>query len=725
MENENTSSKSIFNNLKNDIISDNYYMENDKKVDQKLIFDKWQCCDFEVKNHLYINNLANADNLLKNDIDKWFEFYLKTCSSGVGMVFTEGIFDGKLSFNKGNYLIFHSENNGLVNQFKEFNRNVHAFGTKLFLTIKPMAGRGIKSYRHNYSYSPSFNRSYSDSNYLCARISDGTLNEVVDIYKEIALFAKKSNFDGVMIDATLFNILGEMTSNEFNRRVFGYYSENNELLLKIIKTISENAGEYPIFIKISPCSFIKEIYGENTKRIQSLKKINTENKEKNFIDLLTELVKTGTDGFIFDFGTYETEFFSSFTEFEGHNLFLKFYSDIKESLVKLNVKNKYGQDVYLFYKDNCKIDADILNAIKTNTINSIDLTRNYYSDTEFLSDKKMQKVNNICIKCCYCNDFSDKYRRIKCAINPIISGYNLKPATKKEIRPVAIIGAGVAGIVSAIVLAERGFKVDLYEQNKEINTLGKDCCVYDFDIKTLSLMQLFEQKLRSFAENGKINIFTNTKFLPKKEMFNGYSSIIIATGFNERFLNVTGAVLKNVKSIYEVLHDKKEISGKNTITILAKSELSFKLAMYLLKQKKKVNIIIPSANIFSKMPNAKVTYYAYALRKLRAKVFMFAKVKKIEEDAVDLIVNNNLEKIDYLNVILNSNSKIKYSFLPEAKSIDSDIFIYEPDLYPNNKLYYELIKNDYYGELFLVGNALEVGGLADDIHSAFFVANNI
>ena len=70
-------------------------------------------------------------------------------------------------------------------------------------------------------------------------------------------------------------------------------------------------------------------------------------------------------------------------------------------------------------------------------------------------------------------------------------------------------------------------------------------------------------------------------------------------------------------------------------------------------------------------------------------------------------------------------SKKKYSYLVELKTIDATLFIYEPELSPNNKLYYDLIKNKFKGQVYLIGDALEIGDLDHAVKTGFFVGNNI
>ena len=104
---------------------------------------------------------------------------------------------------------------------------------------------------------------------------------------------------------------------------------------------------------------------------------------------------------------------------------------------------------------------------------------------------------------------------------------------------------------------------------------------------------------------------------------------------------------------------------------------------------------------------------------------VYAKFKRLNFQYKLLKICNKLESYDIASIILNLTSKIEYTFLAEAKNIDCDLFVYEPELYSNNRLYYDLVKSGFDGELFMVGSALEIGSLSNDIHSAFFVSNNI
>ena len=105
-------------------------------------------------------------------------------------------------------------------------------------------------------------------------------------------------------------------------------------------------------------------------------------------------------------------------------------------------------------------------------------------------------------------------------------------------------------------------------------------------------------------------------------------------------------------------------------------------------------------------------------------IFVETRIKKINEDNIDVFVNKNFCG-DYVSHIYNYLSNQTFKVLMVAKNLDCDLFVYEPELVPNNKLYYDIVQAGYKGELYLIGQALESGDLANDIESGQFVGKNI
>ena len=519
--------------------------------------------------------------------------------------------------------------------------------------------------------------------------------------------------------------MGEFSSGEFNKRKFGYFSELIDLPLKIVTNITKDNKNINIIYRFTLDSILNLIYGKNKNKINTIKSIPKKARTINVLNFLTSLVNAGVDGFIFEFGTLETEFFSVFNQFQRENLYEKIIYDIRKYFNENSIKNKFDMPVTLMVKDNYNRIGTCANIVRNDAINLFDVTKNVYSDNRFLLNEKMKKQSNLCLKCSYCDDLAKKCGVVECCINPNLFNEKLISISKLNNQKIAVVGAGVSGIVCALTLASRGYQVDLYDKNNTINKNSRRCEIFNFDNLLSNYNNYLEESVNDYIKHGKIKLFLNTNFDIKNVDVNLYYSIIVATGFHERFLNITGAILKNVKSIYDVLDSEKIFDKKNSIVINAKSELSFKLSLYLLLQKKKISIIIQNPNFLKKMENDRLTYYLYMFKKLKANIYFLSKIKYIQEDFVELFINNKTKNDDFQSLVLNYVSGLKISFEPKAKTVDCDLFIYEPDVYSNNRLYYELVKKQYKGQLYLIGNALEIGDLASIVQSGYFVGKNL
>lgn len=127
--------------------------------------------------------------------------------------------------------------------------------------------------------------------------------------------------------------------------------------------------------------------------------------------------------------------------------------------------------------------------IATNTIKSPDfaeelleegvcdlvaLARSQYADPEFMKKAKEGRPEDIrqCIGCMYCRErVIWKSMPVECTVNPRIGReyeYDAVPPQTGNGRPVAVIGGGCGGMEAAKILADRGFKVTLYEKDDKL-----------------------------------------------------------------------------------------------------------------------------------------------------------------------------------------------------------------------------------------------------------------
>lgn len=670
------------------------------------------------KNGLYFENLTDDEFFGFYGVDKNFvEFYKKIIKSGVGCIFTGGVNIG--SNKQCDYARINLDKN-IIGSYKEITKFAHMNYCKIFLKIKSVWGRfKTDKIKTNHPKTASnFGLDPENNKKILIRASDNKINDMINDLCQVTMLSSIAGFDGIMIDASFDNLIGELSSNEYNKRVFGYFSSCDDFLTKSLKKI--NIKNNTIILRISLLSLF-----ENDTKNANYCKIFRNFNENELINRLFKYIELGVDGFEFVFGCPNNEFLNKFNQFEDEYLFANFVEKLRCVLNKKEIKNKFNEDVMIFYHDNISnIDtADKL--FKNKIINFIDITRNLYSDVKFVKNLINKKSSLKCIKCSHCDKKAHFNNKIECLINPSLTYDFNNNNLKVNNYNVAVVGGGISGIVCTLTLLKRGFSVSLFERKGELNHTGKLTTVFGFDKLLLEFYSGLEKQLIEYEKAGRLKILKNNNFSATGEELENFQSIVIASGFSSKLLTVSGAVQSHIFNIYDALNNENVFQNKKHIVIYAKSELSLKLALYLTtKNYKNITIIIKDVEEFFKKKNANLLYFFCNLYQRQVNFYYFSKLIRINEDNIDLKICKNLDKNSLSTFYkIMSNANIKQ--IHQQINIDCDLLVYEPEIKPNNSLYIDIVNKNYTGQLYLIGNALENNDLAEIIKSGYFVGKNL
>lgn len=672
----------------------------------KKVLTSFDAFGLKFKNHLCINYFAGefvnmtGDTNLKSLND--LKLLAKTNISLINM--------------SGNEIKpINSYKNKTINNIKQNILDIHTYGTNIFLTLSIFRGRKNKNKDEVFCFSPRILNHYNKTNEYSMPIFDSKLKKLAKSFYYGAELAKVCHFDGIVIDASLQNLLGEMTSKEFNSRKLGYFMEYFEYLKFCIENVKKVGSKLPIVLKISPFSFLSEFFYK--KDIKTLKGIRL-GHETDIFDMLKLFVSLGIDGFMFEFGSFENQFLSEFAPTMGSDVYSKFYEEIEKFFNKNEIKNRFNEKPLIICSDNYgNFDLKLENDNKM-----FEITKEIYSDEKFIDKFYKNEAIKPCLRCGYCRWCSENNQRAECAINPQL----FQPINREissGINKIAVVGSGISGIVAATVLAERGYSVTLFEQNGEINKIGRLCEVFGFDKRLVGFNEYLKNKLFVFNGSGKVNINLNRKF--NAECAKNYDAVVLATGFKELFLNISGAILKNVVSLFDLLDKKVAFENSKNIVILAESELALKTALYFAKNNKNISIIVENMTFINNMPDNLFSYYMITFEMLGVKIFCDAKIKVIHDDFVEIICKNFYGSKGHPFILFNVRAGKVYKKQPIALMVDCDLFIYDPKVISNNRLFYDCVVSNYSGKLFMIGDCLKISSLSDEIKSAYFVANNI
>ena len=234
--------------------------------------------------------------------------------------------------------------------------------------------------------------------------------------------------------------------------------------------------------------------------------------------------------------------------------------------------------------------------LEENLVDFVGLGRAVVADPEWA--KKAQEGReceiNRCISCTFCfetlvSDTIAGKGPVKCAVNPRAAREWKYPAYAKDGagRTVIVVGAGVAGLEAARVLAEREFNVVVLEKEGHV---GGQVLIADKPPHKRKMDWIVEYELTQLKKLG-VSILTNIEVT--EEMLREYQpyAIFLATGGTPiKPAAIPGVDLENAVTFKEVLCEEKEIEGKK-VTVIGSGATGLETAEFLCSKGNEVTIV--------------------------------------------------------------------------------------------------------------------------------------
>jgi 2,4-dienoyl-CoA reductase (NADPH2) len=211
----------------------------------------------------------------------------------------------------------------------------------------------------------------------------------------------------------------------------------------------------------------------------------------------------------------------------------------------------------------------------------VSLARPMLADAEFVRKAQEGRADeiNVCIACNQaCLDHAFVNKISSCLVNPRAcheTELNYLPSTTE--RRFAVVGSGPAGLSAALVLAERGYQVDLYEGADQIGGQLNMA-------KVIPGKEEFHEMLRYFKgqlELKHVNVHLNTRVSAADLHAKAYDGVIIATGVVPRDPAIEGQDHPKVLSYIDVLRDERPV-GKR-VAIIGAGGIGFDVAEFLVQ----------------------------------------------------------------------------------------------------------------------------------------------
>ena len=501
----------------------------------------------QLKNRVLMGSMHTGLEEEKNGFDRMAEYFAERARGGVGLIVTGGIspnLSGRLT-PKSSQLSFSWQ----VKKHKKVTSAVHQAGGKIALQILH-AGRYAY---HPLAVAPSSLKA-PISPFRPRPFSSFGIKWTIRQFIRCASLAKEAGYDGVEVMGSEGYLINQFIAAQTNHRQDqwgGRFENRIRFAVEIVKGIRQKLGpEFIIIYRLSMLDLIEKgsSWEEVVQLAQAIEKAGA------------TLINTGIGWHEARIPTIATMVpRATFTQITGQ---LK--SSVRIPLITTNRINT----------------PDVAEKIlASQEADMVSMARPFLADPEFLKkafEKRSLEINT-CIACNQaCLDHIFSMKVASCLVNPRAcneSHLKLNPALKR--KKVAIIGAGPAGMTAAIVCAQRGHEVSVFEAGSEIGG--------QFNLaKKIPGKEEFHETLRYFkvmAQKHSIHIHLNRKIEKPEDLSGHYEDIIFASGIKPRTPQIPGIEHEKVLSYIDVLTEKKPVGS--VVAIIGAGGIGFDVAEFL------------------------------------------------------------------------------------------------------------------------------------------------
>jgi len=475
------------------------------------------------------------------------QYFKERVEGGVGLIITGGIapnFAGRVS-PFGSQLSFPWQ----VRKHRKVTEAVHSAGGKIAMQI---LHTGRYAY-HPFSVAPSAIKS-PISPFKPKALSLRGIAKTIRDFANCAKLAKRAGYDGVEIMGSEGYLINQFIVAKTNKRTDewgGDFSNRIKLALEIVKAVRKATDEnFIIIYRLSMLDLVEK--GSSWEEVVELGKL---------------IEKAGASIINTGIGWHEARIPTIVTSVPRANF------------TWVTKKLKPHISIPLITTNRINTPEVAESVLQNGDADMISMARPFLADPEFMNKAQSGHAEqiNTCIACNQaCLDHAFKNKRVSCLVNPRACAetlLNFEPSN--EIKNIAVIGAGPAGLSFAVYAAQRGHKITLFDGADKIGgqltianqVPGKE----EFD----ETLRYFTKMLELYDVEIKLNTMVDIKLLSDK----GFQEMVVATGISPRLPEIEGIEHSKVLSYIDVLRLKHPVGEK--VAIIGAGGIGFDVAAFL------------------------------------------------------------------------------------------------------------------------------------------------
>lgn len=608
----------------------------------KSMFEPLTIGAMKVNNRFVVPPMSNNYAIASGELsERSLAYYRERAKGGFGLITIEAtVIDSTAKGGPRKHCLFDDSQIGALKKVVDA---CHLYGAKVMVQLQ-QAGPEGSAKAAGYPLKSASRVQAAFSKDIPLEMTTKQIYELVELYGDAALRAKKAGIDAVEIHMAHGYLVSSFISPQTNKRVdeFGGCFENRMRLPKlIIENIRQKVGHnIAVLARINSCD---EVRGGLT--------------VEDSMAVASYLEGLGIDGIDVSRSIHlkDEYMWAPTTIHQGFNL-----DHVK------NIKDVVNIPVITVGRYNDPFLPELV--VKKGYADMVALGRQSIADPHFPNKVAGNKLEEItpCIAClqgCVGNMFCGK--PIECLVNPFVGYEEYLDQKCQTPKKVMVVGGGVGGMFVAYQLSKKGHQVSLYEKE---SVLGGQMRLAAVPPGKGDITQMVRNYI-VLCQKYDVDIHLNSEV--NEEMIKELSPdvLVIATGAKPLISHIEG--IENCLNAIDVL-DGKVQCGKKTL-VIGGGLVGCETADYLGERGFDVTLVEANDDIAGDIVSEHRIYLMKNFTENKVKVYTSSPVLKINENSV--IINKNDNQIELKNfdsIVLALGSK---AYQPFDKQLANEQYV--------------------------------------------------